>query len=282
MKTLNQFAPLAIHDHEIDEYDYQPHYHTYYELVYIHKGKGHHIFNESRIPYEAGDLFLLAPGDLHYFEIARRTHFTFIKFTESYFESRKHFSRDEFNIGAPEMIMRLKYLKEGKLHIGDPCKDILRSTVINIVAYSRQHSLENSPIVYYQMLTIFGIMKEYLQSHCLLAGVIRNFDHQQLISYIHENVYDRDKTAIKNVAAYFNISETYFSNFFKRHFNISYRNYLDNYRTELIEKRLLTSGLQMKHIAAEFGFSDVSHFSKTFKRIKGISPGNFGKKISAA
>lgn len=277
MKTLNQFAPLAIDDHEIDVFDYAPHYHTYYELVFIHKGKGEHVFNDSRIPYESGDLFLLAPGDLHYFEISKRTHFTFIKFTESYFESKKHFSRDEYHMGAPEMIMRMKYLKEGKLSIGEPCRAILRSTVENIVHYNQQKDVVNSPIIYYQLLTLFGIMKEYLQSHCLLAGAIQGLHHQELISYIHENIYDRERTQIKNIAAYFNISETYFSNFFKRHFRMGYRAYLDTYRAEIIEKRLRAGGQQLKYIAAEFGFTDVSHLSKTFKRVRGVSPRGLSK-----
>ena len=45
----------------------------------------------------------------------------------------------------------------------------------------------------------------------------------------------------------------------------------------LIEKRLLIGGLKLKQIALEFGFTDTSHLSKTFKRVKGIAPQKYLK-----
>jgi AraC-like DNA-binding protein len=96
---------------------------------------------------------------------------------------------------------------------------------------------------------------------------------------VHENIYERDKIAVKEVSNFFNISPTYFSNYFKRHFNISYQEYLDNYRISLIEKRLNIGGLKLKQIADEFGFTDSSHLSKSFKKIKGISPKEYVKSL---
>ncbi|NAW51378.1 AraC family transcriptional regulator [Elizabethkingia argentiflava] len=93
-----------------------------------------------------------------------------------------------------------------------------------------------------------------------------------MISFIHENIYNREKLKVKEVSAHFNISPTYFSNYFKPHFGISYQEYLDNYRIALIEKRLSIGGLKLRQIASEFGFTDVSHLSKTFRKIKGKTP----------
>src|SRR5690606_11446884 len=104
-----------------------------------------------------------------------------------------------------------------------------------------------------------------------------SYNFEQLTSYLHEHIYDRKKLTIKNVANKFNISPTYFSNYFKRHFGVAYQEYLDNYRVSLIEKRLLIGGLKLKQIALEFGFTDTSHLSKTFKRVKGIAPQKYLK-----
>lgn len=271
MKILNQFEPLVIEEIQGLCETASHHSHTYYELVYINSGKGLHFLNEDTIPYEDGDLFLVAPGEFHSFEMEDMTHFTYIKFTEAYFESKRHLAPDEFKIGSPEILMEMKWLKEVKICIKQPCNHILKSTINNLVIYSKHKNISNSPIAYYQILSIFGMIKEIIKDRG--EGLFKQeLNFEKLISFIHENIYNREKLSVKEVSICFNISPNYFSNYFKRHFNISYQEYLDTYRVSLIEKRLEIGGLKLKQIAEEFGFTDVSHLSKTFKKIKGKSP----------
>jgi AraC-like DNA-binding protein len=60
--------------------------------------------------------------------------------------------------------------------------------------------------------------------------------------------------------------------YFKRSFGVAYQEYLDSYRIKLIEKRLEIGGLKLKQIAQEFGFTDVSHLSKVFRKLTEASP----------
>ncbi|WP_130857967.1 helix-turn-helix domain-containing protein [Olivibacter jilunii] len=279
MKILNQFDPLVIEDAKEANFTCAHHSHTYYELVYIHSGNGIHHLNEDKISYESGDLFLISPGEHHSFVIAEETHFTYIKFTESYFESKKHLAPDEFKIGSPEFLMEMKWLKEVKIVISYPCNEILKSTVNNLIAYSKHRSISSSPIAYYQLLSIFGMIKEILKERKVSLHK-EEFNFEKLISFIHENIYDRERIAVRVISNFFNISPTYFSNYFKRHFGIPYQEYLNRYRVSLIEKRLGIGGLKLKQIADEFGFTDVSHLSKTFKKIKGYSPKRYNINLS--
>ncbi len=276
MKVLNQFDPLVIEDMQEAVFTCSRHSHTYYELVYIHTGNGFHFLNEDVMQYEGGDLFLISPGEYHSFEIEHETHFTYIKFTEGYFESKKHLAPDEFKIGAPEFLMQMKWLKEVKILIKHPCNEILKATILNLVLYSKHRNISSSPIVYYQLLSIFGMIKEILKERNISLHK-EELNFEKLISFIHENIYDREKLTVNSIASFFNISPTYFSNYFKRHFGLSYQEYLDRYRVTLIEKRLSIGGLKIKQIADEFGFTDVSHLSKTFKKIKGHTPREFIK-----
>lgn len=276
MKILNQFDPLVIEDLKEVTFSCSHHSHTYYEMVYIHKGLGVHYLNDDAIHYDAGDLFLISPGELHSFEIEEETHFTYIKFTESYFESKKHLAPDEFKIGTPEFLMEMKWLKEVKIVINEPCNEILKSTVTNLVRYSQHKEISSSPIAYYQLLSIFGMIKEILKDRNISVHR-EEVNFEKLISFIHENIYDRENLLVKAISERFNISASYFSNYFKRHFGLSYQEYLDKYRVALIEKRLGVGGLKLKQIADELGFTDVSHLSKTFKKIKGQTPKNYVK-----
>lgn len=271
-----QFEELVIHHYEEAVFHLPEHSHTYYELVYIHKGRGIHLLNNCQFPYKKGDLFILDPEDKHRFEIAKSTRFTFIKFTDNYFSEHKMYYRgDAFISLTPETVMRNKHLKEFKLKISEPCASILRNTVENIVAYDQHNEqISTSPLMFYQILSLFGLIKEAASSMNL------HIDHQdpgeeELISYIHQHIYEPVFLQIKNIAAHFAISPSYFSTYFKNKFEMSYRDYLNNYRIKIIEKRLAVPSITISQIASEFGFTDESHLHKFFKTQKGVGPKEF-------
>ncbi|MES1214037.1 MAG: AraC family transcriptional regulator [Bacteroidota bacterium] len=265
MRRLRQFETLVISDFEEEVYHLPKHNHTYYEIIYIYKGCGLHHLNENILPYSTGDLFLLAPEDQHYFDIKKSTRFIFIKFTDNYFNSKKHISPDEFLMRAPENLMRNKVLKETKLKLEEPCKTILKNTVENINAYNSRKDVAASPIIFYQVLSILGLVKEAIGKMEMPAGYGYP-NKEQLISYIHQHIYSPQKIQIKQIALHFNIASTYFSAYFRRNFGLSYRDYINQSRTKLIEKRVVNGHLTLKQIAGEFGFTDESHLSHFFKK----------------
>lgn len=271
MKKLNQFDTLVIDEFEEDKYHLPRHSHTYYEIIYIIKGSGIHQLNKNLLPYQAGDLFVLSTDDEHYFDIKKTTRFFFIKFTDTYFNSNKKLACDEFLLNTPENFMRDKSLKENVLKLDKTCASILKNTIDNIRTYSSKTNISTSPIVFYQILSIFGLIKESLQQQNIkITG--SGIDNDQIISYIHQNIYKPKLVQIKNIAAHFNISQSYFGAYFKRNFAISYREYCNKLRTQLIEKRILNKQLSMKQIAYEFGFTDESHLSNYFKKQRNLNP----------
>jgi AraC-like DNA-binding protein len=271
MKKLNQFDTLVIDEFEEDQYHLPRHSHTYYEIIYIIKGSGIHQLNKNLIPYQAGDLFVLSTDDEHYFDIQERTRFFFIKFTDTYFNSNKKWSCDEFLLNSPENFMRDKSLKENVLKLDETCATILKNTIDNIRAYNKKASISTSPIAFYQILSIFGLIKESLHQQNIKFAA-SGIDNDQIISYIHQNIYKPKLVQIKTIAQHFNISQSYFGSYFKRNFSISYREYCNKLRTQLIEKRILNKQLSLKQIAYEFGFTDESHLSNYFKKQRNIKP----------
>jgi len=276
-----QFEQLVVHDFEERAFHLPVHSHTYYELVYIRKGNGLHLLNRNRFPYKKGDLFIICPEDEHYFEIAKSTHFTFIKFTDDYFSGHKiYYQADAFISLTPESIMRNKLLKEVKLKMDEPCLSILKNTIENIVAYNCKKDISRSPLMFYQILSILGLIKE---AAAKLNIRIDNGqpEKEELISYVHQHIYEPPLIQIKNIAAHFAISPTYFSDYFRKKFEVSYRNYVNDYRISIIEKRLLSPSVTLSQIAGEFGFTDESHFNKFFTGQKGIGPKAYRKTMQS-
>lgn len=276
MKKLNQFDTLMIDEFEEDKYHLPTHSHTYYEIIYIIKGSGIHQLNNNLLPYQSGDLFVISTDDEHYFDIKKRTRFFFIKFTDTYFNSNKKLSCDEFLLNTPENIMRDKSLKENVLKLDKTCASILKNTIDNIRSYNCKANISTSPIAFYQILSIFGLIKESLQQQNIkITG--SGIDNDQIISYIHQNIYKPKLVQIKTIADHFNISKSYFGTYFKRNFSISYRDYCSKLRVQLIEKRILNKQLSIKQIAYEFGFTDESHLSNYFKKQRNIKPSAVNK-----
>ncbi|RVT96425.1 AraC family transcriptional regulator [Mucilaginibacter limnophilus] len=136
-----------------------------------------------------------------------------------------------------------------------------------ITDYKDSTDLSTSGFVYFQILSVFGLIQQSLRTFSGIY-VISGLDKQQLLNYIHQNIYDPQKCRIDVIASCFNISPTYFGAYFKRNFGVSYRNYFHQYRWSLIEKRLKSGKLNNKQIAVEFCFSDESHFSNYCQKIK--------------
>lgn len=276
MPKLNQFETLVIDEFEEEKFHLPFHSHTYYEIIYIVKGNGIHHLNKNLLPYKSGDLFVVSPEDEHYFDIKKNTRFVYIKFTDNYFNSNKSLFCDDLLLNTPECFMRNRLLKETVLKLDEPCKTILKNTIENITAYNSRIDVTTSPIVFYQILSIFGLIKETMRS--MNPKVKRSsIDSEQITSYIHQKIYYPKLVQIKTISAHFNIAESYFSAYFKKAFSISYRDYINNLRTTLIEKRITNNQMPIKQIAHEFGFTDESHLSNYFKKRKNMKPTDFKK-----
>ena len=266
-----QFDTLLIDDMDREQYNLPEHSHTYYEMIYVLKGSGQHFLNKNIFNYKAGDLFLISPEDKHYLVFGKPSRLVFIKFTDAYFHDNKHLSPDSFMTNTPESIMRKQILKEEKLIFDEPCKSILRKTIENILAYNCKNDISTSPLVFFQILSIFGLIREAAKESNIRIndGIPKKED---LISYINQNIYNPEMIRIKAIASHFNISQNYFSAYFKRNFDISFRDYINDYRIKLIEKRMSSKQNTIKQIADEFGFSDESHLTNYFKKLRKVSP----------
>lgn len=265
------FEPLEIETYSTDRYPLPIHSHTYYELIYIFKGSGRHHLNKIIVPYKAGDLFLISPSDEHFFQIAKTTRFCFVKFTDGFFPKDNDHAAGNGRDMSPTAIMRDARFKEEKIIIPEAYRPSLKKLIENISNYQGMQELAHSPLLYHQLLAVFGlIMETNLQQE--QQTDIDVFDKEQLLYYIHQHIYDPQRIRIKHIAERFHIAENYFSAYFKRTFDTPYKRYVDEYRAKLIESRVKSGRTTLKQIADEFGFSDESHLTHYLKKWQKLSP----------
>jgi len=111
----------------------------------------------------------------------------------------------------------------------------------------------------------------------LLSKTEKDIRLTAVLEYIDIHLGESLKLAdLAKIAAY---EQTYFSSMFKQHFSVSPIKYIQNKRIEKARSLLRYGNQKLSAIADELGFSDVFHFSKTFKKITGESPTVFRKRI---
>ncbi|MBQ9774000.1 MAG: AraC family transcriptional regulator [Clostridia bacterium] len=78
-----------------------------------------------------------------------------------------------------------------------------------------------------------------------------------------------------------NYSPAHLNRLFKEHFGMAPYEYLQKHKFRYARNLLQNTDMSMQEIAAEIGYSNLSHFFSNFKRYYGITPGDCRKGVGA-
>ena len=114
----------------------------------------------------------------------------------------------------------------------------------------------------------------------LLSGVARRLrtgSTPEFVGRAHELLHDRfaEPLRIADVALEVGVHPSSLARAFQRHYHYTPGELVRTLRIELASRLLARPDLTLASVAREAGFSDQSHFSRTFKRATGMTPGAF-------
>ncbi|NOU62461.1 helix-turn-helix domain-containing protein [Paenibacillus sp. LMG 31461] len=107
-------------------------------------------------------------------------------------------------------------------------------------------------------------------------------DHEEInkiIRFIRQN-YDENIT-LKSMARYVAMEEHYVSRLFKSKVGENLINYVQHYRVEKAKVFLAESDLSVSDVGCNVGFSNDNYFIKIFKRVTGITPSVYRKRMES-
>jgi len=93
------------------------------------------------------------------------------------------------------------------------------------------------------------------------------------IQYIEEN-YGKD-ISLSQVAQALYVSASYLSKVFSAEMQTTFSHFLQTHRMDVAKNLLRTTNQKIYDVASQVGYSDVVHFSKSFKQITGLSPSQY-------
>jgi AraC-like DNA-binding protein len=149
-----------------------------------------------------------------------------------------------------------------------------------MLEYPREQSLRNE-VVQQLVNTIITIVARNVSLLTPEKIPVSSEASNDILSYIHQNIYYPEKLRTEKLAAQFNISQNYISEYVKKLTGESIQRYVTNYKLKLVETRLEYSDMRMSEIVDELGFTDESHLNRTFKKYTGINPTEYRKKMWA-
>jgi len=100
------------------------------------------------------------------------------------------------------------------------------------------------------------------------------------LSYISKNLDKRIR--LSDISEYLNVNCSYISSLFKEVIGIPISEYVLNEKTKEAKRMLLFTQFSVLDISNAFGFCDQSHFTKTFKRVTGLTPKEFRNSYSSS
>ncbi len=128
----------------------------------------------------------------------------------------------------------------------------------------------------HRQLQCTGLMLQLLAPFVATADPERRqqvLRFQRVLTYIDEHL--AESIPLARLADLAHLEPTYFSALFSRHFGAPPLRYIHQRRIERALNLLWNSDSTLARVAELLGYTDAFHFSRTFKKITGITPADF-------
>ncbi|MEL6592916.1 MAG: AraC family transcriptional regulator [Bacteroidota bacterium] len=276
MQVIEAYKPFEIQELQLSNWRQRPLKNNFFELVLIKEGSGTQCINYAEYPYSTGSLFLLPPLKCHSFQLETPSRFVFLKFTSSFFQAADGVEAAWFREAA--YILAHYNQLPGDIIQNELDRQHISTLIELILAENQNNGADSNNLIRSLMSSILQILVRNIKRKAFYE-VENNEDERitRLLAYINEHIANTELLKVPHLANVFALSPTYLSEYFRKNVNMPLREYIIKARLKLAEIRLLNSNDTLTQIAAELGFTDVSHLSKTFKRYTGLSIREFKK-----
>jgi len=258
----------------------------FFEIVYFEKGSGTIKINGKTVNYSANSIFVFIPDDIYIMNPESATSTIAIKFLKSFFRNT---SSQNMNLPVNDWFRKIEEILNSESHELREMQfetEADRAHLVALVNMTATEYLNKQSfdifIIQNSLSVILHLIARNIQFINVSESVkeVKSSKIQQIINYIHSNIYNSDLLHTKSLAEEFNMADNYISEFFKKHTEVSLKKYIINYKLKLVETRLKYTDLQYSEIAAELGFTDSSHLNKTYQSYKGMTIGAYKASIT--
>jgi len=257
LKTRMLFDNLEYITIENQTTSFPKHFHETFCISLIHKGIEQIDFENQSLFTEAGSISITNPYEVHSNPLIDND--SFLKFDTIY---------------IPNDIM--KCALNGK-NIKFTNRQI-SSKKINKLFLKLKRALDtkDDSKIHQNLSDFANALHTYSQENESEYSGLNFNNYHKIKSYIENHIYD--KFSLEELSKIANINKFGFSKKFKALTGMTPINYVLMQKI-FSSKTLIKSNLELTEVAYKYNFTDMAHFSKTFKRFIGISPKKYKESI---
>ena len=247
------------------------HWHPYVELL-VSRCDGNRVtINFTPCQLNQNDIALIYSGDLRAIQSVKEDSFLIIQFPIALLAVMGELNK---------LLPRLSRLHCIRYDEGRPESARMIRCIENIDKHYFQDEPFREVQVYADLLNLFALIGRLcIQTVCDAPEAENRTDRVNLklmneaCLYIAENCMK--PLSLNDVALQIGVSRSHFAHLFKSYTNMTFVDFLTLERVKLAETFFMNPHLRITDIAFESGFSSISSFNRSFKKIKGCSPTEF-------
>ncbi len=254
--------------------------HAYFEVLYLCSGSANCHIQDRLLPFNEGDLAIIGSTLYHRIECQSSSP---VSLAALFFEPdliRCDGASDSAEYLTPFLLQDQEFPHIVPAETGVPRQvlDLMLRIRGEIPAASPRSRLALK--TYLKMLLML-LVNQYAP----YAGTVETFQRQQhdlerlrpLFRYLGENC--ANAVQVREAARVCGMSESHFMSFFKRVTGLSFVTYCNHFRIERAQALLARTDESMASISQQVGFCDQSYFGTVFRRIVGMTPATWRRRI---
>ncbi len=280
MKTLQFNVPtiegqsLTVQEDVMDSF--YPHFHSHQEaqLMWIVKGNGVLVVENTLHPFKENDIFFLAANQPHVFKSVSQDRLSNESRSISVFFDPNGKLKPLFSLGEFDSLNQFIYNNSRGFKIPESHFKSVSERLLQVKSAVKMDKLMH---FFYLLRSLANISKETdplcaerIEDVSLEAG-IGGSRITLIFNYIKENF--KNELSLADVAEYANLTPQAFCRYFKKHCGITFVHYLNRIRVKEVCNQLNEDHLDsVSFIAYNCGFNSITNFNRVFKQITGCNP----------
>ncbi len=237
------------------------HWHEFYELAFVLSGEGKHILNGATQPLNYGTVFLLTPTDFHALEPDRRAG-TLELYNFVFSDALLSDEIRALTFGASKNY-HVQFLDAERARM----RERFHSIWLEGQADAPGHNLMVKALLDQILITL---ARQQPPPDSQAYPSIHHPAVQQALIYIDHHF--REPLSLKNLAEQVHLAPNYLSELFQRTTGMPFGVYLQDIRLRFALSVLQSSSVSITEVCYISGFSNLSHFTRAFKKKFGYSP----------